>query len=190
MKKTYSKIIKYIAYTALSLVVLAGIVIGLFFFSISQRNKRLKKEASEKSKSCNSILYVTEQPEIMLFEFNDVTSEDLEFKIIRNTKVIKDTIILDTTATKNIINYINIPFDSFLKTDSILVTVHKEFHYYISDFKHGVGLHYGMFGPVATSDCELLESFTINGVKNINNLVKAKGILIDEKSNLQKIKQN
>lgn len=182
MKKTYSKIIKYLAYVVLSVLAFAGIVIGLFFFSISQNKKQLNKEASEKSKNCNSILYVTEQPEITFFNFKDITSDDLEFKIIRNNKVIKDTVILDTTATKNIINYINIPFNSFLKTDSILVTVHKEFHYYISGFKHTVGLNYGMFGPVATSECELLNSFTINGNKNQTNLNKAIAISVDKEN--------
>ena len=70
---------------------------------------------------------------------------------------------------------------NFLKSDTILLTTNTNIQFTISNFRSVVVLHYGMFGPVAVSDCKLLPEFTINDNQNSDRLIKYYGKLASEK---------
>lgn len=164
----------------LVVVLLIGLLIGFIFLSIYQKRKSIEEKMIKKSKECNKNLYITQKPIINLCNFNDSDLEELRFQIIRNTKFVKDTTVLNIEREKYLTT-LTIPFSDFLKTDTILVTTKSKLQYKISNFKYIVRSYHGMFGPVAISDCILDDFFVINAEKQTSNINKFYGVLKKEK---------
>ena len=171
---------------SIGLLIAIGLLIGLFNISRYISRKQLDKEMIEKSKECALITNVTAQPELYLLEFNDFDLQKLKFEIIRDNKVVKDSVILGNKNEKPITS-IRIPFNTFLKSDTILLTTNTNLQYYISNFRYGVHQNWGMFGPVAISECTLLSVFTINEEPNTKRIIKYFGKLASDKNEIQRI---
>lgn len=127
---------------------------------------------------CDSIPIIIEKPEIFFAGFKMTEIDTLKFQILRNNKKLKDTILTETdfryiSENKDYMS-INIPYEKFLKTDTIIVKTNNKLHYYISGFHHYAYLHYGMFGNLGSYDCRLSEYYTINNSHN-NTLIKKGG---------------
>lgn len=167
MKKTL-KIVSIIIITIVSLLLL---FYGLIMLAISQNKKEMYKKMVEKSKQCNLNLSVEEYLKIDLYNFENSDLKSMKFEIIRNKQSIRDTLILGF-ENERAVKSIEIPFNNFLRSDTILLTINKKLKYNISDFNYGVGQLYGMFGPVALSDCYLVNSYTINDNQNTNKIIK------------------
>jgi len=166
-----NKILKIVLIGIITVISFIGLLIGLFLFSLSQNRKESNKKMLEKSKECDLNMVIKEQPEIDLFHFENTDLKRIKFEIIRNNISIKDTMLLGV-KNKDFITSVHIPFNTFLKSDTILLTINNEFRYYISDFDYRVTELYGMFGPVAISDCLLVDSYTINDTLHTRKVIK------------------
>ncbi|WP_289658099.1 hypothetical protein [Flavobacterium panacagri] len=145
--------------------ILLAIIIGWFFWSLNSRKKQAEIDGITFSKECDSIKFITEQPEIQFAKFKKSEISILKFQIIREGKFIHDTIIkngFNKKTSSNEYQSINIPYKSFLKTDTIVVTTQNKLHYYISGYHHYAYLHYGMTGYVGSHDCRFSDNPTIN----------------------------
>ncbi|TPN82309.1 hypothetical protein FHK87_23070 [Aquimarina algicola] len=160
------------------LVVLLG---ALVMYFKNQHKKELHDKMLERLEECKLITHVKEQPEIDIFNFQDAELKEIRFEILRNNRSIEDTIIYGTKNEEHITS-IAIPFKTFLRSDTILLTIDNKLQYYISNFNYSVTELYGMFGPVTISDCFLVESYTINDNQDTKGISKFYGILESEKN--------
>lgn len=185
MKKNYKLLLRGIA--AICLFILA---IVLFITVSSYFSKRqIEKELAATIKKCDSIQIITEQPEISFSGFKENEINSLKFEIKREKKIFSDTVIRNKfsyVSEDRSFKKIRIPFPEFLKTDTIIVTTRNNLKFYISNFHHTAGLHYGMFGPVGVSDCALDEDFDINGSHG-NSISKNIALIESEKNKRIKI---
>ncbi|MFB9079912.1 hypothetical protein ACFFLS_08475 [Flavobacterium procerum] len=146
-------------------VVLSALLIGWFFWSSSNRRKQAEIDGIAFSKECDSIKSITEQPEIEFVKFKKNEISVIKFQILRDGKFIQDTIIKNGFKKKNAsteYSTIAIPYKTFLKTDTIVVTTQNKLHYYISGYGHYAYLHYGMTGYLGSHDCRFNDNPTIN----------------------------
>lgn len=147
------------------IITVVAIVVGLFFWSSNSRRKQAEIDGIEFSKECDSVKFITEQPEIQFAKFKKNEISILKFQILREGKFILDTLIKNEFNKKTSADEyksITIPYKTFLKTDTIVVTTQNKLHYYISGYHHYAYLHYGMTGYVGSHDCRFYDNPSIN----------------------------
>jgi len=180
------KILKILLYIVLALFIFIGIFIALFMYAGYSKRKNLAKKRMEILEECNKDPYITKQLGIDLIHFNDSEIDTLTFEVIRNNTVVRDTTIIGTTNDKYILS-VDIPFKKFQIVDTIAMTTSNGLKFYISNFKRNVNELYGMFGPVALTDCFVMKDYTINGHNNIAQVDKYYAILETENNKIQRI---
>ena len=165
------------------LVLLAIIAIIIVVVAISVSNswgkmrKQAEKDTIEHSSVCDTISYITERPDIWFYEFKEDEINELTFHILRNDELIGDTVIRYPSVSDRNYSWKEIPYDCFLKTDTIVVMTKDSLYFYISDYHHYANLHYGMFGYLGHSDCRLSKNCVINGVPySYASLNKSEGL--------------
>ncbi|MCJ8154217.1 hypothetical protein MKJ01_10645 [Chryseobacterium sp. SSA4.19] len=165
--------------------IIAAIIIA-WNVSSCQRKKKADEDSITFSKKCDSLLSITEQPEIGFSDFSYKEISTLRFQILRNNKLIEDSVI-KTHFKDNSLMRVKIPYREFLKTDTIVVTTPNNLKYYISGYQHVANLHYGMMGYVGSHDCSLSESCIINKSETDGVISKTHAWLESEKENRIKI---
>ena len=161
MKKYIKGCLTFIAI----IVLLLALVIGWFFWSSNNRIKQAEIDGIAFSKECDSVNIITEQPQIQFANFKKNEIDILKFQILRDRKLIQDTLIkngFNKTKTPDEYKSITIPYKTFFKTDTIVVTTQNKLHYYISGYGHYAYLHYGMTGYLGSHDCRFNDNPTIN----------------------------
>jgi hypothetical protein len=162
------------------IVLLSALMIGWFFWSSNSRIKQAEIDGIAFSKECDSVNIITEQPEIQFAKFKKNELSFLKFQILRNGKFIHDTVIKNGKFNPDNLR-INIPYKTFFKTDTIVVTTKNRLQYYISGYHHYAYLHYGMFGYLGSHDCRFSNQCSINNDEYSNNvLTREKGWLNPE----------
>lgn len=147
------------------IITVVAIIVGLFFWSSNSRRKQAEIDGIKFSKECDSVKFITEQPEIQFAKFKKNEINILRFQIIREGKFIQDTLIkngFNKKTSSSEYKFINIPYKTFLKTDTIVVITQNKLHYYISGYHHYAYLHYGMNGYGGGHDCRFSDNPTIN----------------------------
>ncbi|SJZ71697.1 hypothetical protein SAMN04488128_1011327 [Chitinophaga eiseniae] len=188
---TLKKFLKYSLFFLGIIAVLLLFVAGCFWVSTEQRRRQAVEDEEKYSKQCDSVITVTEQPEIKFSGFQQKEIRQLQFKILRNGQVVQDTLVKSNfsyISDDSMYCSVKIPYPVFLKTDTIVVTTGGALHYYISGYHHGAYLHYGMMGYVGSHDCRLAEAVVINNEPApYGTLVKNDGWLHPEKDILKQI---
>jgi hypothetical protein len=174
-----NKYLKRLLLTVLSLVLLAAGLVGCYHWRKYYNQKLAKTDFVKFSAACDTVSVVTEMPMIKLLNFNKSETSRLKYYLIRQGKVRKDTTI--RTENDNTANalYAQLPFDRFLKTDTIVVETQgsNKRWYNIAGFSHYAYLHYGMMGYLGTCDCRLNnDHLMVNGTKSDGSLIKQNGI--------------
>jgi hypothetical protein len=190
-KKIQQKILKgcLVAFTTI-FVIFILIAIALYD-SCSGKINQAKKDGMEQSAICDTIPYITEQPEIALIHFCDEEIDSIRFQILRDGQLISDTLFRTEFTCENDENgtykTMKIPYDYFLKTDTIVVTTKSGLYYYISGYHHYAYLEYGMFGYLGSSHCRFSEQCNVNGREYDyeGTLIKYEGFSHTEKKNLK-----
>lgn len=163
---------------ALSICILfIGLIMGWFWWSMETSHKRAEEDGIKYSKECDTITTITEKPSITLGQFRKNEIDQLKFYLIRNNKIIKDTLIKYEVSEPD--NYLstNIPFENFKKSDSIIVETKNNIYFIISGFHHYAYLHYGMFGYLGNHDCRFADgNYIVNGKIQNGTLLKKAGI--------------
>lgn len=155
------------------IILLVSLFIGWFLLSMQNRTKRAEKDSITYSKVCDTTSVITEKPPISLGNFEKSEIEQLKFYIIRNKKIIEDTLILYEITDSEHYLYTEIPFPEFQKTDAIVVETKSKKYFNISGFHHYAYLHYGMFGYVGSHDCRFADdSYIVNGKHSNGYLLK------------------
>lgn len=162
-------------------ITLFAILIGLFFWSMSSKKEDAENDAITFSKECDSIDYISEQPEIDFIGFKKNEIDVIQFQILRNGKFIKDTLIKNNFKNKTEYKS-TIPYKTFLKTDTIVVTTQNKLKYYISGYHHYAYLHYGMTGYVGSHDCRFAGNPVINNRESNSVIVRDEGWINPEVS--------
>lgn len=157
-----------------------GLLIALiavwFWWSLKRNQGKAEADSVRFSKECDSTIFITEKAGLTFLKFDRPEIGVLRFYIIRSGKVLRDTLV------KNEINddaywYTTIPFDRFMKTDTIVVETKDSLYYSISGFHHYADLHYSMFGYAGSHDCRFAdEDYIVNGKESNGRLLKAEGI--------------
>ncbi len=164
----------------LSVIILMMTGIIAWYYSWKARNqKQAQTDLLKFSKNCDTIRLITEKPSVELQNFNRREVNQLKFYLIRHGKIIKDSTLRYQGAPDDIYLYVQLPFDKFLKTDSIIVETKsssKRF-FSISGFHHYAYLYYGMMGYLGSYDCRFDDdNFMINGRLAHAVLIKQDGI--------------
>ncbi len=180
------KILKVLIYIVIAILILIGMFIGLLMYSSYKRKKDLSERRIELLSECNKNLSITQELKVTLLHFEDSDIDTLTFEIRRDHQVVKDTTITGTKEGEYLLS-INIPFKEYQISDTITMTTSNGLQYYISNFKHNVRELYGMFGPVALSDCYVVPFYTINGHHNTSRIVKFYAYLETEGHHTQRI---
>ena len=163
------------------LLVLLVIFIGLVWWSMQHSKASAESDAEELSRECDTVKYITENPELTLIKFSPKEIKTLQFKILRGGKISNDTVV--NTAFKNKEDLkVNFPYKKFLKTDTIILTTQNQLKYYISGYGYYAYLHYGAFGYVGTNDCRFSENCTINNGVSAGIIDRFSGWVDPEKS--------
>jgi len=149
------------------------VIVALVWFNISVGNKKKQAEADYASQSviCDTIQNITGHPQIGLYDFDKKDISELRFSLLRDGSIVADTLIL------NRVNFVEIPFTSFLKTDTILIKTKNELCYFVTGYKYKPYLGYGMFGYVGHKECRLSDEIIVNGQEqSYASLLPEKGI--------------
>ena len=164
----------------IALIILILLFVGCVYWSMQSSKKQAETDGIKQSELCDTIKVITEQPQIELSAFKGSEVEILRFYLQRGTAIVKDTTIrgkFNYVSDDKTYRTLNIPFNDFLKTDTIIVETNTKLYYKISGYHHYAYLHYGMFGYVGSSDCRLSESCTVNADSLSNGtLLKAEGL--------------
>lgn len=156
------------------------VLVAAFLFYIfdgwGNRREQAEIDSVEQSAICDTIPYITEQPELSFIYFQDEEINSIKFQILRDGKLIGDTIAYTAfyIINQTIYNKIKIPYECFLKTDTIVLTTEHPLYYKIAGFHHYANLHYGMYGYLGGHDCRFSEDCTVNGRNYISGGVIAK----------------
>lgn len=164
----------------LVMVLLVAGITGWYYWKKDNNQKQAQADFINFSRICDTLSLITEKPSIELHSFTKGEVDRLKFYLIRKGKILRDTAIQNqiTSADSNL--YISLPFDQFLKTDTIVLeTLGKVKRYYsISGFRHYAYLHYGMMGYLGGYDCRFdNDNIYINGKKSDGNILKRDGML-------------
>ncbi|KQM50217.1 hypothetical protein [Chryseobacterium sp. Leaf201] len=175
------------------LLILFGFIFGIIAaviiawnVSSSLRKKKAEEDSIAYSEKCDSVPFITEQPEIRFADFSTKEISTLTFQILRNQKLIKDSTI-KTGLKENSLMSVKIPYRKFLKSDTLVVTTRNHLKFYISGYHHIAGLHYSMMGYTGGYECLLSESCTINKNESNGVISKEQAWLETEKENRVKI---
>lgn len=114
---------------------------------------------------CDTITVVREHILVHLNEFKGDEAEELHFSILRNGKFIQEKIINDPSSivTKDSIHkVVDMPYDNFLTTDTIVVMTKNKLYYYISGFNY-----YSYIDEESnTSKCFFSDNIIVNNRKS------------------------
>ncbi|MCO6164065.1 hypothetical protein [Flavobacterium sp. NRK F7] len=137
-------------------VLTVSIFIGVFFLNQSDKTKKAEIDEIKLSKICDTIKAITEQPTITFDEFKTNELERINFYLIRENKIIeeKETFIPEYSSSDGTYKTFKIPFEYFLKTDTIIVKT-STLYFKIPNFHHYAYLHFGNFGYLGSSDCRI-----------------------------------
>lgn len=147
------------------------LVVGLFFgwllLAMQSSAKRAEVDVVEQSRLCDTIPYITERPEITFagFGFPGDDVDTLRFRLLRNGRLIQDTVVCSSityTSDNDAHRSVAIPYASFLKTDTVVITTKGGLYFYLWGYHHHAHLHYGMFGYVGSSDCRFSDECMVN----------------------------
>ncbi|WP_129714801.1 hypothetical protein [Pedobacter sp. SYP-B3415] len=158
--------------------VLAGIV-GWYNWRKDRNQQQAETDLIKFSGVCDSVSLISEKPTIQLQNFNKSEISRLKFYLLSAGKVTTDTTVHINFPSANIPVFTQLPFSSFLKTDTIVLETQGRIkrHYFISGFRHYVYLHYGMMGYLGTYDCRLdNDRLVINGKETDGILSRQAGI--------------
>src|ERR1044072_6346662 len=132
----------------LIIVLLVAGFVGWYNWEKNNSQKQAQTDLIKFSKICDTVSLVTEKPSIQLqgFQKNDVSQ--LKYYLIRKGKVIKDTTVRNEITSADNSLYMELPFDRFLRTDTVVMETQgkNKRYYHISGFRHYAYLHYGMMG--------------------------------------------
>lgn len=164
-----NKYLKIFLKIILVIILLCGLVVGGFQLSSKIQRNKISQEVEEVNKTCDTITIIKEQPELTFIKFSPKGLQEIHFQILRNGHLISDTIskVFTYTSEDQLYKKIKIPYQNFLRKDTIVVTVKKQMKYYISNFQYRSHSLHGMMGPVAVSECELYDNFNINNISDI-----------------------
>jgi hypothetical protein len=161
-----------------ALLAVAALASG-FWWSLEGRKKQAVLDGERYGAVCDSISTIAEHPAVSFSGFTKAELGKLTFYLIRNGKILKDT-VLNYPQPDGLYEF-NIPlaFASFKKTDTIVVatTGRDKRFYQLAGFHYVASLHYGMMGYVGGYDCHLAEEdYTVNGRKSGGFLRKQDGL--------------
>ena len=161
----------------ITLIALTAIIILLLIswlvLRIEINHKNVERDDQKFSFDCDTTKIITETPSISLNNFSKNEIEELKFYILRKHRILKDTLIKPNMKADKISLDTRIPFESFKKTDTILLETKSKLYFKISDFHHYANLHYGMSGYLGNHDCRFYDrNYTVNGKKNNGYLLK------------------
>jgi hypothetical protein len=179
MKKTVKKILKICLILFITILVILLLIVTTLNIRFSRKRSKAEKDRIEQSAICDTIPYITEQPKINLIDFYDEEIDSIRFQIIRNGQLINDTLFKTVfTYEDGAYKTMKIPYDYFLKTDTIVAITKGDLYYYISGYHHYAYLHYGMFGYLESSDCRFSENCIINNIEynDRGKLIKHNGL--------------
>lgn len=159
--------------------VAVSLVAGWFWWSLERQKKQAVLDEERYSAVCDTISAITEHPAISFSGFTKAELGKLTFYLVREGKILKDTVV--HYPQRDGLYEFNIPlaFASFKKTDTIVVaTTGKDKRFYqISGFHHYASLHYGMLGYVGSHDCRFAEgAYSVNGRQYRDFLYKQDGL--------------
>ena len=178
-----NKIVKFLVISVGSLLLLVIIIFAIILIGFKYSDYQVDRKVEEYSKNCDTISLVHDMPSLALGGFAPNEIESITFKIIRDNKIIEDTIIKisNSKVKKNESVEINIPFNIFLKTDTILFITKNNLHYYISGFSFEPSLKY--YGPhkFESLGCNVVNSFKINNRISNCHINKSTGWISPEK---------
>lgn len=178
------KIVKFLFTTIGILVLFVIIIFTIILIGFKYSDYQVDEKVEGFSKNCDTISLIYDKLPLKLTGFAPKEIESITFKIIRDNKIIKDIKIKipKSKVKKNESVTINIPFNVFLKTDTILLTTKNNLHYYISGFSLEPTLEY--YGPhkVESLGCNVVNSFKINNRISNCYINKSTGWLSPEKS--------
>jgi len=179
-----NKIVKFLVISIGTLLLFAIIIFAIILIGFKYSDYQVDRKVEEFSKNCDTVSLVYDKIPLNLTGFAPKEIESITFKIIRDNKITKDTLIKISSSKvkKNESVAINIPFNVFLKTDSILFITKNNLHYYISGFSYEPSLKY--YGPhrVESLGCNVVNSFKINNRISNCYINKSTGWLSPEKS--------
>lgn len=164
-----NKYLKYLlmACGVVGLLLLA--VVGWLVWSMDAGSEQAKIDAVELSAYCDTVRYVTEQPVIRFSGFSADEVDQVHFQLLSAGEPTRDTVIAVVDGDTQV------PYQRFLKTDTIVVTVQNQLRYHISGYHHRAYLHYGMFGYLGSHDCRLADECIVNGQRSYGILQKSAG---------------
>lgn len=139
------KILK-IAFVIISIFFVIG---TYFYYQMITSSDRQEKDI----KNCLDTKYITEKPSFCLEKNSNIEIFKINIELIRNNKLIKDTLLNENIENRNQYLIFNIPFNKFLKTDIVIVKT-KNQSYKISGFDHSSDVgHWGIFGYFGDNNC-------------------------------------
>lgn len=162
----------------------AIIMISIILIGFKISDYKIDKKVEQFTKDCDTLSIVNDRLSFSLTGFAPDEIENITFKILRDQKIINDTVLKIATSKvkKNKPVEITIPFKAFLKTDTILFITKNNLQYYISGFNFEPSLEY--YGPnkVESHGCNVVNSFKINNRITNGFINKSIGWLLPEKS--------
>lgn len=180
------KVLKILVYIVLIIFLFIGILIALFMYSRYSSKKDLAERRIEMLEECNKDSYITQPLAIDLLHFKNSDIDTLYFEIIRNNNIVKDTTIIGTIYGEYTLS-VDIPFKKFQVSDTIAMTTSNGLQFKISNFKRNVNELYGMFGPVALTDCYVVDKYTINTIVNTRKVVKYYATVASDSNQVQRV---
>lgn len=157
------KIFKMIGLVILVIFVLILLFLGLVWAAIEWGQSSKKQEKMEYQKEvCDTTTIVKNQ---FAFDINGFSKKELKkvnFYIIRNQKVWRDSAVKVEFDTKDSSHNVALPFETFLTSDTVIVKVANRY-FLLSDLHYTASQNYGMFGPVGPCECHLGDFEMLNG---------------------------
>lgn len=116
MERTTKKILKGCLIIFITILINLLLIVVAFNISCSCNNNKAKKDGIEQSAICDTVPYITEQPEITLIHFYDKEIDSIRFQIIRNGQLINDTLFrTQYTYEDGAYKKMEIPYNYFFK---------------------------------------------------------------------------
>ncbi|MBZ4190457.1 hypothetical protein [Niabella beijingensis] len=178
------------AFLIAACILLALVLIGIggTYWSMQRRQKQAEKDGERFSAECDTVRIITEQPNIRFSGFNRKELSALRFRLLRGGTFCQDTMLrpsFDDQKGNDISYSLQVPYRSFLKQDTIVLTTANGLHYFISGYHHYAYLHYGMFGYLGSHDCRFSDDCVINNSSSSGGvIVRNEGWVHPERSRL------